>query len=245
MVKSKVKIRPLTVKCRPGTVVYVVTRKQTIKRIPTGCNVSSDEWNEETSAPASVNRDRQTPAGQSAIRKPHTKIGHTGNPSFDVTPKCGCPDKNSFFNFMDILIEHLRQSNRLGTAKNYQATLGSFKRFRNNKDISMEAIDSFIMEDYQAYLKSAGITLNSISFYMRILHAAYNRAVEQNLTEDRKPFRKVFTGVEKTRKRAISINDIRRIKKLELPLGSDLELARDLFLFFSSAGECPSSMPHF
>ena len=95
----------------------------------------------------------------------------------------------------------------------------------------MEAIDQMTMEDYQAYLKSISLTPNSISFYMRILQAVYNRAVEQDLVKDRKPFRTVFTGVEKTLKRAISISNIKQIKDLDLSLKPNLEFARDLFLF--------------
>lgn len=96
------------------------------------------------------------------------------------------------------------------------------------------------MEDYQAYLNAAGLAPNSTSFYMRILRAVYNRAVEQEPAIDRKPFRTVFTGTEKTRKRAISIGDIRRIKDLDLSRRPNLEFARDVFLFFSCAGGCHS-----
>lgn len=66
---------------------------------------------------------------------------------------------------------------------------------------------------------------------MRILRAVYNRAVEQELIRDRKPFRTVFTGTEKTLKRAISINDIKHIKNLDLSLKPNIEFARDIFLF--------------
>lgn len=121
--------------------------------------------------------------------------------------------------------------NHIGTAKNYSAALGSFKQFRGNGDVSIDSIDYILMEDYQAYLISNGLVPNSISFYMRILRAVYNRAVEQGLTEDRSPFHTVFTGMEKTLKRAISINDIRRIRNLDLSLKLGLEFARDLFLF--------------
>lgn len=51
------------------------------------------------------------------------------------------------------------------------------------------------------------------------------------MTKDRKPFRTVFTGTEKTIKRAISINDIKCIKNLDLSLKPNLEFARDIFLF--------------
>lgn len=66
---------------------------------------------------------------------------------------------------------------------------------------------------------------------MHILRAVYNRAVEQELTIDRNPFRTVFIGTEKTIKRVISISDIKRIKNLDLALKPNLEFARDIFLF--------------
>lgn len=139
--------------------------------------------------------------------------------------------ENTFFIFMENVIVRLSQLGHTGTANNYRAALGSFKRFRAHEDIPIGAIDHVIMEDYQAYLNAAGLAPNSTSFYMRILRAVYNRAVEQEPAIDRKPFRTVFTGTEKTRKRAISIGDIRRIKDLDLSRRPNLEFARDVFLF--------------
>lgn len=66
---------------------------------------------------------------------------------------------------------------------------------------------------------------------MRILKAVYNRAVENGLT-GQNLFKSVYTGVEKTLKRAIHLNDIRRIKRLDLSLKPHLDFARDMFLFY-------------
>ena len=49
---------------------------------------------------------------------------------------------------------------------------------------------------YEAYLKSTGVGMNTISFYNRILRAVYNRAVEKGLRTS-VPFKHVYTGVEK------------------------------------------------
>lgn len=74
---------------------------------------------------------------------------------------------------------------------------------------------------------------------MRILKAVYNRAVENGLTGQRNLFKSVYTGVEKTLKRAIHLNDIRRIKRLDLSLKPHLDFARDMFLFCFTHGGCP------
>ncbi len=138
---------------------------------------------------------------------------------------------DTFFSFMQSVIGRLKQLNRVGTAKNYTSAFNSFRHFRRDADIPFDSVNHLLIEEYQVYLSMTGITPNSISFYMRILRAVYNRAVEQRLTVDHQPFRTVFTGIEKTVKRAISINHVRLIIELDLRHSHVLEMARDLFLF--------------
>ena len=240
----KVKLRPSTVKDRPGTIIYVVTHRRTVRQITTGYKVFPHEWDEKHSKPISADNNSRTDIISLITRKLHSDMERLSAiierfenqcrnySSDDVVEEFRRTGKeNTIFNFMESVIERLLQLNHSGTAKNYRAALGSFKQFRNNGDIPMEAIDHILMEDYQAYLTSTGVVPNSISFYMRILRAVYNRAVEQGLTEDRRPFRTVFTGTEKTLKRAISISDIKRIRDLDLSLNPSIEFARNLFLF--------------
>ena len=75
------------------------------------------------------------------------------------------------------------------------------------------------------------LSRNTTSFYMRILRCIYNRAVEENLTMQTDPFKRVYTGVDKTAKRAISLKEIKRIKELELSDKPALDYARNMFLF--------------
>lgn len=137
----------------------------------------------------------------------------------------------SLFDFAESLIENIRELGRDRTAETYTVSLNSFRRFRRSKDVLLSEIDSDLVEAYQAYLKQCGTSPNTSSFYMRNLRAIYNRAVEKDLVVQRFPFRHVYTGVDKTVKRAIPLTAIQQIKQLSLRPNSSIELARDIFLF--------------
>ena len=128
------------------------------------------------------------------------------------------------------LILQLRELNRMRTSGTYTAALRSFARFRHQQDIPLAAIDGDLIEAYEADLRRSGVSRNTSSFYMRILRAVYNRAVEKNLTPQRYPFRHVYTGVDKTVKRAITLESLRRLRMLDLRSDSHLDYAWDLFL---------------
>ncbi len=76
-------------------------------------------------------------------------------------------------------------------------------QFRGNRDVLLSEIDSDLMQLYEAYLHGKGAVRNTSSFYMRILRAVYNRALEKELMEQRNPFRHAPYGVDKTVKRAV------------------------------------------
>lgn len=137
----------------------------------------------------------------------------------------------TLFSFMRDVSRQLKEMGQHRTSETYRTALHSFMRFRNNNDVVLGAIDSEMMISYEAYLKRNNIKMNTISFYMRILRAVYNRAVEKGLIASRNPFRRVYTGVEKTIKRALPLRVIKQIKKLDLSNAPQLEFARDMFLF--------------
>lgn len=115
--------------------------------------------------------------------------------------------------------------------RNIYDRLEQFLRFRGERDLLFEEVDSNLMVEYETFLKGINVCPNSSSFYMRNLRAIYNRAVERELTVQRYPFKHVYTGVDKTVKRAVPLKVIRRIRDLDLTLSPVLDYARDLFMF--------------
>lgn len=54
--------------------------------------------------------------------------------------------------------------------------------------------------------------MNTVSFYNRILRAVYNRAVEKEMTVQRYPFKHVYTGIDKTVKRALPLKLLKGLR---------------------------------
>lgn len=94
----------------------------------------------------------------------------------------------------------------------------------------LDSLNSGTMEAYESFLQQKGVVPNTISFYMRILRATYNRAVDEGAIEDCKPFRHVYTGIERTVKRALPLRSIKKIKSLDLSYRPAADYARDMFL---------------
>ena len=131
---------------------------------------------------------------------------------------------------MEELIDQMLRKDKKRSAEAYQSALNSFMTFRKQEDIYFYEIKSSLMERYQTWLKKKGLTMNSISFYMRILRSTYNHAVEYNLTPDNHPFRKVYTGIAKTVKRSVTLDVMRELVHFESE-DKSLVFARDMFLF--------------
>lgn len=55
--------------------------------------------------------------------------------------------------------------------------------------------------------------------------------MEKELTVQRYPFKHVYTGIDKTVKRAVPLKIIRRIKELDLTMSPAMDYARDMFMF--------------
>ena len=150
----------------------------------------------------------------------------------DVFDSCsGRKCDASLFLFAEEVVAATRAVGKYRTAETYTSALRSFRRFFNGQDVLLEQIDSDMMVAYEAYLRRSGVSANTSSFYMRNLRALYNRAIEKNLIPPYNPFKHVYTGVDKTTKRAVSLGVIRQIKRMDLSSNASLDFARDMFLF--------------
>lgn len=137
---------------------------------------------------------------------------------------------SSFVSYIDEEIRKLSNAGRNGTAQNYKAAMNSFTKFIRNENFPLSSFTEEIVQKYESWLRNRYLSRNTISFYMRQLRSIYNKAVKANLTEQTFPFDNVYTGIDKTKKRAVDISVITKLIALDLSYSSSLCFARDLFL---------------
>lgn len=127
--------------------------------------------------------------------------------------------------------DNFTRKGKYKTANNCQCALKHFKKFCIEAGFPAQSLTVGMMMDFQDYLAQKGLKLNTISLYTHMLRAAYNHAVDENLIAvDNHPFRKAFTGKEKTRKRALPLKTVKQLIDIRLD-NRALDFARAIFLF--------------
>ena len=243
MASFKLKFRPSTAEGKPGTMYFQVTHRRSTRAVYTDYRVMPEEWDGRTSFIRIVG----TPERQAELQLIVSKIRwdckrlaafitereqamleYTADDivsAFRLLPPC-----QTWFSFIHGMTAKKLRVGRLGTAKTYRDALSSFSQFRDGEDMTVDALDAELMNQYEAWLKGRGVKRNSSSCYLRTLRTLYRKAVEAGLTTDKNIFRHVFTGFAKTAKRAIPLSSLRAIRLLRLPEDSAVAFARDLFM---------------
>ena len=247
------KFRPSTVADNEGTVYYQIIHERKVRQLLSDYKVYQFEWDEKREMVVTDHKsDRKSLilSIRERIRWDVERLTRIDR-KLDANGMSYSADdiieefkryahEYSLFNFMESIIAKLKQNGKIRTSETYRSAFNSFRKFlisresddnnRKNDDIMLDCLSSAVMEDYEAWLKNRGVAPNTISFYTRILRAVYNRAVEDNIIENRNPFRHVYTGVDKTVKRALPLAAIKKIKALDLSLNPTLDFARDMFM---------------
>lgn len=225
MTSIKVKFRPSADAEREGAIYYQIIHDRKVRQCSTPYRAFPKEWQTRFREETRRDVERLT----RIVRRMESR--GTVLSADDIVEEFKLyRSRYSLFRFMESVIMNLKECGKIRTAETYTATLQSFSRFRRGRDLMLDEITPDLIQAYEAYLRARGAVPNTTSFYMRILRAVYNRAVESEAIEQRNPFRHVYTGTERTVKRAIPIAAISRIKNLELPRGSKVDFARDMFM---------------
>ena len=136
----------------------------------------------------------------------------------------------------DKLIDDMKRGDKLGNAGVYKYSRTSLLKFTGQRlQIPFSDIDAVWLRRYENWLRTSGCGDTTISQLFRTLRSVFNKAVELQLVKrDYYPFDayKVSKFDTRTKKRAITKEDVRKVIALDLSQGYPSErLARDIFVF--------------
>jgi integrase len=233
-----------------GTPVIQITRRRLTTTISCSCVVSSEEWNNDRNEvvipeKASSKRKKELTALIRKLKKEVRQLKKTakmmeaqGDFSAKELARHVKKQKQGrmFCEYANQKVEELSEENRHETAHLLKYAIRSFFNFLDKRDIRIDLINADLMKNYEQHLLKNNRAKNTVSAYMRSLRTIYNRAFREKIfipkNQNNKPFSGVFTGNDKTAKRAIDVESISQLAKLEIDKSNKKEnLFLDIFLF--------------
>jgi len=150
--------------------------------------------------------------------------------------------RRSYSNAIDFFKEleaELIEARKLKNAKTYKGTIKKLVDFYG-KEIPFSRLNVEFMQKWEAYLRGTGHHDGGLSVRFRTLRAMINKAIERDhMDRSAYPFErfKVSKFKSNPQKRALNLEEFKRIKQVDLSDHPQLQIAHDLFMFsFYCAG---------
>lgn len=140
----------------------------------------------------------------------------------------------TFFPYADTLVKRRRKAGCHSTADLYRASSNWFRLFWGNKQLSFDDITPVLVDRLHEWLQAQGhLKTNSVNSYMSSLRAIYHTAVREGLVPASRlsPFAHLNLRQEATPKRALRMETIEEIARLDVSDDPDLQKAKDFGLF--------------
>lgn len=135
------------------------------------------------------------------------------------------------------LVAELKNKGQIGMSYAYLSSYRMLRNFNRGKrlNFTFSHIDTFFCRRFEEWLRDKGDKDTTISYQLRTLRAAFNRAIDAKVvSKEKNPFveYKLSHLNTKTKKRALSKSDISRIMHCDCSNHKPIrQLARDLFAF--------------
>lgn len=226
--------RPL--KCMQIPVKLQVNYRREQKFYSIGVNVFKEDF-EKVMGPNPKGEHKEIQMKLFAIQARANKIAEKMSlfsfPTFErkMFAKVTSDELDVLFGFEEY-IEHLKRQNRFGTARSYDCAMRSFRAFSprlHYPDVTPE-----FLRDYERFMLEQKKSISTVGIYTRSLRTIYNKAISDGIIpSDLYPFGKYRykTPTARNIKKALSLQDIKKIYDCAPDPGTSLERSRDLWLF--------------
>jgi integrase/recombinase XerD len=213
-----------------------ITYKGERKYYATGLDVSDDQWEIINSAEVKGKFQKMRIEMAEIEKKALDCVSMIVPFSFVVFEReffRAAPGEQTLETAYESYIAELRSNEQYGTAKSYQDSNNTLRRFRPGK-LRFEDITKEFLNDFEKWMVEKGRSLSTVGIYLRPLRTIFNIAIEQGVVRpELYPFgrRKYVIPTGRNIKRALNIDQIRQIAQYKTEPGSSLEKAKDFWMF--------------
>jgi len=137
----------------------------------------------------------------------------------------------TFLSFANVEIENLLKCGRVGNANAYRDAKNKLIKFTFKNGLKFENIDYKLLQKFTQSMLADGMKPNAIAVYMREIRAIYNKAIKEELVEQKYyPFTKYKIKTEKTISRALTVEEMRKIAEMKIEPNTTMWHSRNYFL---------------
>jgi integrase/recombinase XerD len=226
-------------------VILRLTKDRKQKKISLGFNCSTDQWDDNNNHPKKKHplHKEMSITIDSVRNKANREILNLENEGKDYSleelANILQADKKrksiTIFDYFEETIAKKEESGKVGYANAFVEALQKLKTFRGGKDLEFSDVTFILLKQYEDWLIAQKLMPNTVFYYLRTLNTLLGYAKKEGLVKpDYYPFKDFgfakYRNV-KTKKRAISKEDMISIIQLDLNLESRLSRSRDFFVF--------------
>lgn len=134
------------------------------------------------------------------------------------------------FKMIRVMVNEYLANGRWGTAHIYRSASNAFESYMGYCDLSFADLSAHVIKGFEIYLRRRENSWNTVATYMKVLNAAYNRAVECGASAyTPRLFAHVRTAVDSSRKRSLEAGEIGELILINKSPETAMERVRLIF----------------
>jgi integrase len=226
-----------------------VTHNRNNTTITTGIRIKADDWDKNSAQIKRSNPNFQLLNKKLSelylkVQKQVLQLEDRNEFSFDNLkeslidkPKVIQPSL-TFNEYANQLINELLEVKRTGNAIVYKTAVNRLANYCGNSKLKFTEVNFTLLDSFSRKLTMDGVKPNTIGNYFRSIRAIYNKAIKAKLVDRAYyPFAEISIKTARTPKRAITIDDLIKLKQLPLkPYSKEWHARNYFFLSFAFIG---------
>lgn len=140
--------------------------------------------------------------------------------------------EEDFLAFADRHVSLYESRGQYASHKHYGSAVRKLRRFHGRGRLEWDDLTVRFLTSYETWMRRQGNRTNTVHKDLSMIRTILYAAIREGLFDRaRNPFDRITLRKEKARKERIRKADVDRLGALDLPAGSMLEIARDMWIF--------------